>query len=136
MSVQESDEMSIEVIPTGAMLGAEIRGVDGSRPIPTETRQAILDAWHQNLVLLFRDQQLDIEGRATLEGELAQRPLAEAVDGEDGRCVEVGERRRQPLLREGATGRVVEGVEEALEHGVVARRLELERSQRLYFWWD
>ena len=68
MSLTERNDMTIDVIPTGAMLGAEIRGVDGSRPIPEETRQAILDAWHRNLVLLFRDQHLDVEAHLRFAG--------------------------------------------------------------------
>jgi taurine dioxygenase len=45
------------VIPTGAALGAEIRGID-VRAINERTFTAIRDAWLVHQVLLFRDQRL------------------------------------------------------------------------------
>ena len=39
-------------------IGAEIRGVDLSRPLDAETVRQIKDAWHQHAVLVFRDQNL------------------------------------------------------------------------------
>ena len=46
----------IEIIPTGKALGAEVRGVDLSRPLNPSNIQAVLDAWSGHLVLLFRGQ--------------------------------------------------------------------------------
>ena len=43
----------IEVIPTGKALGAEIRGVDISRPLEPADVQSLLDAWTEHLVLLL-----------------------------------------------------------------------------------
>jgi taurine dioxygenase len=40
-------------------LGAEILGVDLRDPIGDALKQKFLDAWHQNLVILLRDQSLD-----------------------------------------------------------------------------
>ena len=51
----------MEVIPSGRILGAEVRGVDLSRALQSAERAAILDAWHTHLVLLFRDQSLSDE---------------------------------------------------------------------------
>jgi taurine dioxygenase len=39
-------------------IGAEIIGVDLSRPMSDEVFAEVLDCWHQNLVILFRDQHL------------------------------------------------------------------------------
>jgi taurine dioxygenase len=50
--------MSIEVRPFDTALGAEIRGVDLSRPLPTEDAKAIYAAWLKHLVLLFRRQKM------------------------------------------------------------------------------
>ena len=50
---------NITVIPTGAALGADVVGVDLSKPITAETFKQIEDAWHTHLVLRFRGQQLD-----------------------------------------------------------------------------
>ncbi len=49
---------SLEIIPTGAALGAEVRGVDLTS---LDDRQfaALRDAWHQHQVILLRGQTLD-----------------------------------------------------------------------------
>jgi taurine dioxygenase len=39
-------------------IGAEIMGVDLSKPMNDEVFAQVLDTWHQNLVILFRDQHL------------------------------------------------------------------------------
>jgi taurine dioxygenase len=44
--------------PLSPALGAEILGVDLSEPISDELFAQIQDCWHQNLVVLFRDQHL------------------------------------------------------------------------------
>ncbi len=50
--------MSVEICPFEAALGAEIRGVDLSKPLLPKERDAIYAAWLDNLVLLFRGQTL------------------------------------------------------------------------------
>jgi taurine dioxygenase len=50
---------NITVIPTGAALGADVVGVDLSKPLSQETFRQIEDAWHSHLVLRFRGQKLD-----------------------------------------------------------------------------
>ncbi|MDH3286771.1 MAG: TauD/TfdA family dioxygenase [Betaproteobacteria bacterium] len=52
---------TLDVIPTGAALGAEIRGLDLSRPVPEEVKEALRKAWADHMVLLFRDQHIDDE---------------------------------------------------------------------------
>jgi taurine dioxygenase len=51
----------IEVVPSGAALGAEIRGMDLSRPVPEATRQLLRRAWADHLVLFWRGQNLPDE---------------------------------------------------------------------------
>ena len=50
--------MSIEIIPTGAALGTEIRGVDLARSIDGETFAAIERAFYDHAVIFFRDQHI------------------------------------------------------------------------------
>ncbi|MBM3357086.1 MAG: TauD/TfdA family dioxygenase [Betaproteobacteria bacterium] len=52
---------TFRVVPTGAALGAEIRGVNFSFPVPEETKAALRKAWADHMVLLWRGQRLDDE---------------------------------------------------------------------------
>jgi len=49
---------NLQVVPSGAALGAEIRGVDLSQPVPEQTKELMRKAWADHLVLLWRDQKL------------------------------------------------------------------------------
>lgn len=49
---------ALRVVPTGAALGAEIEGVDFSRPVPEDIQAALRKAWADHLVLLIRGQRL------------------------------------------------------------------------------
>jgi taurine dioxygenase len=49
----------MEVIPLSPALGAEIRGVDASRPLSEETFRKVERAWHEHLVIVLRGQSLD-----------------------------------------------------------------------------
>ena len=46
----------LEIVPSGAALGAEVRGVDLSLPLDAATCQMIKQAWDTHLVLVFREQ--------------------------------------------------------------------------------
>ncbi len=50
--------MPIEVVPTGAALGAEIRGVDLSQPLGDNVFALIEQAFDEHGVIFFRDQRL------------------------------------------------------------------------------
>lgn len=70
---------TVTVIPSGAALGADITGVDLSRPLTDEQVAAIVDAWHQHLVLRFRGQSLsdaDLIRFSRHFGELDLAPIS------------------------------------------------------------
>src|SRR5437763_13077333 len=50
--------MNMEIVPTGAALGAEIRGVDLARPIDEGTFGQIERAYNEHGVIFFRDQEI------------------------------------------------------------------------------
>ncbi len=50
--------MTIEIVPTGAAVGAEIRGVDLSMPMDAATFAVIDDAYNKHGVIFFRDQRV------------------------------------------------------------------------------
>ena len=52
---------SFRVVPSGAALGAEIRGVDFSAPVPEDLKAALRKAWADHMVLLVRGQALTDE---------------------------------------------------------------------------
>ncbi len=63
----------IEIVPSGAALGAEIRGVDLSMPMDDETSRMVEAAFNEHSVLCFRDQDLTPEqliGYASRYGEV------------------------------------------------------------------
>ena len=75
----------ITVVPTGAALGADIVGVDLSRPLHDDTFKAVEKAWHDHLVLRFRGQTLDDPGLLAFArrfGELDKAPV-HAVNDSD-----------------------------------------------------
>ena len=55
----KSSVEDIKVRALSPAIGAEIMGVDLSQPIDDATKQKLLDIWHENLVILLRDQNLD-----------------------------------------------------------------------------
>ena len=80
--------MGIDVRPLSDALGAEILGLDLREPLDAAAIQAVNDAWHQHIVLVFRDQALD-DGEqirfAAQFGDLGTRarPPARRPEGAD-----------------------------------------------------
>ena len=73
----QSSTGRIEVIPTGAALGADIIGVDLSGKIDDAVFQDIYAAWNDNLVLRFRGQRLNDDALVAFSrrfGELDMAP--------------------------------------------------------------
>ncbi len=70
--------MNISIEPLSRTIGAEIKGLDLTRPIDESTRKEILDAFHRHIALLFRGQELTAEDQvrfATTFGDLGKRTL-------------------------------------------------------------
>ena len=70
---------ALDVIPTGAALAAEVRGVD-VKALDDAAFARVIDAWHEHSVLLFRDQTLsdhDLIAFSRRLGELDWAPIQE-----------------------------------------------------------
>jgi len=73
----------IEVHPIAGALGAEVRGVDLSSPLDDETFAEVTRAFHENLVIFFRDQRITPQQQvdfARRYGELDVHPYAKGLD--------------------------------------------------------
>jgi taurine dioxygenase len=70
--------MSFESRPLTAILGAEVTGIDLSRPVDTKTRKALHDAWVEHAVLVIRNQKLtppQFAEAAGIFGEILEQQL-------------------------------------------------------------
>ncbi len=70
----------LNIVPTGAALGAEIRGIDLSRPVDETVFRAIENALHEYEVIFFRDQDISPEQHIALSrrfGELEKHVRAD-----------------------------------------------------------
>lgn len=75
--MQSQSVDAVEVCPLDAPLGAEIRGVDLSKPLDAAAQAAIVQAWHDNLGLLIRNQTLtdtQLIAFSKIFGELEMAP--------------------------------------------------------------
>jgi taurine dioxygenase len=71
--------IDIQVTPLSSACGAEISGVDLTKPLPDEIVRAIKDAWGKHLVLVFRGQKISQDDQlrfASYFGELGDRKKA------------------------------------------------------------
>ena len=68
--------MTREVIPSGAALGADIKGIDFSKPLNDDDSAFVTQAWKDHLVLRFRDQELEDEDLIRLADEFGGSQVA------------------------------------------------------------
>lgn len=79
--MDQNNTSSIQVLSTGAALGAEVRGIDLSCKIDDEVFRHIYKAWNDHLVLRFRGQRLDDNALVAFSrrfGELDMAPTPAA----------------------------------------------------------
>jgi taurine dioxygenase len=70
--------MTIEIIPSGRALGAEVRGIDLSKPLSADEFTAIQQAWYDHIVLLFRGQKLTDEDLIRFSRHFGELDIAPA----------------------------------------------------------
>ena len=77
---------SFNIRPLGPALGAEILGLDISKPLDNETIQDLYDAWSDNIVLLFNKKdmtQVEQLRFASCFGKIGERPKPKEARPED-----------------------------------------------------
>lgn len=71
----------MEVVPLTLSIGAEIRGVDLSRPLPEAELRAVRDAFLRWKVIFFRDQNLDHAQHVAMARQFGEPTIGHAVFG-------------------------------------------------------
>ncbi len=75
---------AVDVVPMAIHIGAEIRGVDLSRPLPAEHVRAIRSALLRWKVVFFRDQPLDHRQHIAFARQFGETTAGHVVYGSDG----------------------------------------------------
>jgi len=73
----------ITVTPLADAIGAEISGVDLSRPLDAETVAAIRQAWLDHVIVLFRDQHMTDEDQERFCGYLGELEVVRSAKSAD-----------------------------------------------------
>src|SRR3954452_14696256 len=71
----------IEVVPLTLHIGAEIRGVDLTRPLPPEQLKAVREAFLKWKVVFFRNQHLDHAQHVAMARQFGEPTIGHAVFG-------------------------------------------------------
>mgnify|MGYP002630670751 CR=1 FL=1 len=80
--------MELSIRPLSRSLGVEIGGLDLSKPLDADTVEAIARLWHEHIVLLFRDQDMDQDEQLRFAGQFGKlgersRPADRRPEGAD-----------------------------------------------------
>ena len=75
---------AVEVVPMAIHIGAEIHGVDLSRPLPPEQVRAVRAALLRWKVVFFRDQSLDHHAHIAAARQFGETTAGHVVYGSDG----------------------------------------------------
>jgi len=81
--------------PISGALGAEISGIDLVHDLDAEAMAEVVSAWHEHIVLLFRDQDMTVEQQQAFAGrfgELIPHPYVTGLDN----CPEIFRIVREP----------------------------------------
>ena len=72
---------SVEVVPLTLHIGAEINGVDLTRPLPENQLRAVREAFLKWKVIFFRDQHLDHAQHVAMARQFGEPTIGHAVFG-------------------------------------------------------
>jgi len=78
---------NLEIQPLSGALGAEVSGINLSTRLDDSTLEQIREAFHQHLVLFFRDQHLSPDAHAAFAAQFAElvpHPYVQSIDGIPG----------------------------------------------------
>ncbi len=78
-----TDTANLEIVPLTLHIGAEIRGVDLSKPMAPAIKDAVYDAFLKWKVVFFRGQNLDHAGHVDFARQMGEPTIGHAVFGHD-----------------------------------------------------
>src|SRR6201996_3697612 len=81
MPLSQQTPQSIEIVPLTLHIGAEIRGVDLTRPLPPQQLKEVRDAFLKWKVVFFRDQHLDHAQHVAMARQFGECTVGHAVFG-------------------------------------------------------
>ena len=81
VSLEPTADSSVQVVPLTLHIGAEIRGVDLTRPLPAEQLAAVRQAFLKWKVIFFRDQNLDHAQHVAMARQFGEPTIGHAVFG-------------------------------------------------------
>lgn len=69
-------KQAVEIVPLTLHIGAEIRGVDLTKPLPPDQVKQVRDAFLKWKVVFFRNQHLDHAQHVAMARQFGERPSA------------------------------------------------------------
>jgi len=81
MSLSQQTPRSIEIVPLTLHIGAEIRGVDLTKPLPPQQVKEVRDAFLKWKVVFFRNQHLDHAQHVAMARQFGEPTIGHAVLG-------------------------------------------------------
>ena len=84
MSLSQQTQQSIEILPLTLYIGAEIRGVDLTKPLPPRQVKEVRDAFLKWKVVFFRHQHLDHAQHVAMAQQFGEPTIGHAVLGHLG----------------------------------------------------
>ena len=81
MSLPQQTPRSIEIVPLTLHIGAEIRGVDLTKPLPPQQVKEVRDAFLKWKVVFFRNQHLDHAQHVAMARQFGEPTIGHAVLG-------------------------------------------------------
>jgi taurine dioxygenase len=78
--------MAVDIIPLNDAIGAEVRGIDLAQPVSPEIAADLQSAWHDHVLLVFRDQNLtdhDLKSSTSWLGTMSEITMPTDRRGDD-----------------------------------------------------
>src|SRR5580658_10346497 len=107
MSLSQETPRRIEIVPLTLHIGAEIRGVDLTKPLPPQQVKEVRDAFLKWKVVFFRNQHLDHAHHVAMARQFGEPTIGHAVLGHLDDYPEIYSVAKNRLANENRTAQMV-----------------------------